>query len=136
MATTPAPTVWPTISSADAEATIRFAVDALGFRETLVVRDDADPSTIVHSQLSWPPGGGVMISSAGTGSLQRAPSGGCVYLVVESDADVDRVHAAALAAGATELLAPVDQDYGGRGSTVQDSIGNVWSVGSYRGEPR
>jgi uncharacterized glyoxalase superfamily protein PhnB len=27
-----------------------------------------------------------------------------------------------------------DQDYGGRGGTVADAEGNLWSFGDYRGE--
>lgn len=136
MAQTPEPTVWPTITSADAEATIRFAIDGLGFEEVLVVRDEDNPSTIHHSQLAWPPGGGVMISSASRGALELPPTPAAVYLVTVGDAEVDATHSRAMKAGATELLAPVDQDYGGRGATVADAQGNVWSIGSYRGEPR
>jgi uncharacterized glyoxalase superfamily protein PhnB len=53
--------------------------------------------------------------------------------VVATDADVDDVYARALAAGATEALAPADQDYGGRSATVRDAEGNQWSFGSYAG---
>lgn len=56
------------------------------------------------------------------------------YLVLPADADVDRVHAQALAHGATTVREPADMDYGGRGSTVADAEGNQWSLGSYRGE--
>lgn len=56
------------------------------------------------------------------------------YLVVPSDADVDRVHQQALANGFTEDRAPEEMDYGGRGSTVRDPEGNVWSLGSYQGD--
>jgi uncharacterized glyoxalase superfamily protein PhnB len=32
-----------------------------------------------------------------------------------------------------KLVQPVrDEDYGGRGGTVADAEGNLWSVGSYR----
>ena len=136
MAHTPSPNVWPCIISADAESTIRFAIDALGFEEVLVVRDEDRPGVVVHSQLSWPPGGGVMVSSVGTGSLAKTVAPASLYLVVETAEDVDRVHRQAIGAGAVEALAPADQDYGGRGSTVTDDQGNTWSVGSYRGEPR
>jgi uncharacterized glyoxalase superfamily protein PhnB len=29
---------------------------------------------------------------------------------------------------------PVDQDYGGRGCTLADADGNLWSFGTYRPE--
>jgi uncharacterized glyoxalase superfamily protein PhnB len=48
--------------------------------------------------------------------------------------DPDAVYERALAAGATVLRQIRDEDYGGRGFTVQDPEGNQWSFGSYRGE--
>ena len=42
--------------------------------------------------------------------------------------DVDAVHKAALAAGATELRAPEDQFYGDRTATVEDPWGHRWAV--------
>ena len=46
--------------------------------------------------------------------------------------DPDGAHDAALAAGGRSLRAPVDQDYGGRGASVADPEGNVWSFGDYQ----
>jgi uncharacterized glyoxalase superfamily protein PhnB len=39
-----------------------------------------------------------------------------------------------LAAGATVVREMRDEDYGSRGFSVADPEGNVWSVGTYRGE--
>ncbi len=50
--------------------------------------------------------------------------------------DVDATYDRAVAAGATVLAAPVDRDHGGREFTLADPEGNLWSIGSYRGEPR
>jgi uncharacterized glyoxalase superfamily protein PhnB len=47
---------------------------------------------------------------------------------------VDRLFERAVAAGATVVRPPTDQDYGGRGCTLRDPEGNQWSFGSYRGE--
>ena len=57
---TPAPQVWPTLRAHDARALIRFLVDAFGFEETVVY---GDGDRVDHAQLSWPPGGGIMLGS-------------------------------------------------------------------------
>ena len=135
----PAPTVWPSLRYSDAPAAIRFIVDVLGFRETLVVRGEdggEDGGAVQHCQLDWPAGGGVMLGSAdrqSTHSGVPADAGG-LYVVTASDTDVDAVFERALAAGATAVREPTDEDYGGRGCTLVDPWGVHWSFGSYRGE--
>jgi uncharacterized glyoxalase superfamily protein PhnB len=86
--------------------------------------------------MDWPPGGGVMFGSADPHDASRVESAGRAqcYCVTETDEDVDRIHAQAVAAGATSVRPPEDQDYGGRGCTLRDPEGNLWSFGSYRGE--
>ncbi|UJH70366.1 hypothetical protein [Ornithinimicrobium sp. INDO-MA30-4] len=75
-----------------------------------------------------------MVSSAGrAGNLfaQRPTGVGSVYVVTaEPDAAFER----AIAAGAASFSAMEDQGYGGRGGTVIDAEGNLWSFGDYRGE--
>jgi uncharacterized glyoxalase superfamily protein PhnB len=59
-------------------------------------------------------------------------STGC-YVVTD---DPDGLFARAVAAGA-EVLRPLeDTDYGSREFAVRDPEGNLWSFGTYRGEPR
>ena len=57
----PAPQVWPTLRARDARALIRFLVEAFGFEETAVY---GEGDLVAHAQLSWPPGGGIMLGSA------------------------------------------------------------------------
>ena len=61
----PPPTVWPALRARDARRLIRFLVDALGFEETVVYGDQPDGSgdTVVHAELAWPLGGGIMLGS-------------------------------------------------------------------------
>src|ERR1700704_4164094 len=61
MPSTPEPQVWPTLRARDARALIRFLVDAFGFEETAAY---GDGDHVAHAQLSWPPGGGIMLGSA------------------------------------------------------------------------
>lgn len=130
------PQLYLTVSFADVEAGIRF-LTAVGFTEKAIYRDEADPSVVVHAQFDWRDNGGVMFGTADRpdSEFSKGTGTGRCYCVVATDADVDRVHAAALAAGATSAREPVDEDYGGRGCAVRDAEGNLWSFGSYPGQP-
>ena len=126
-------TVWPCLVYEDAPEAIRFLVDAFGFEERVVVKDDDDPSVIVHAELRWPEGGGVMLGTVGHGSvLDRRPAGGgAAYVVTDRP---DEIHDRAIAAGAKVLQGLTDEDYGSRGFTLSDPEGTIWSFGTYRGE--
>jgi uncharacterized glyoxalase superfamily protein PhnB len=135
----PPPQVWPTLRARDARGLIRFLVDAFGFEETVVYGDQPDGSgdVVVHAQLSWPEGGGIMLGSAGGDHIADPalvqPGSTACYVVT---ADPDAVHARAVAAGA-EITQPLHEtDYGSRDFAARDPEGNRWSFGTYRGEPR
>ncbi|MCW7987565.1 glyoxalase [Streptomyces platensis subsp. clarensis] len=131
--TTPAPQVWPTLRARDARALIRFLVDAVGFEETVV---HGEGERVEHAQLSWPEGGGIMLGSVKEAEDDRWPLrpgtfGG--YVVTDRP---DELCARARAAGAEIIAEPADTDYGSREFGVRDPEGNLWSFGTYRGEPR
>jgi uncharacterized glyoxalase superfamily protein PhnB len=134
----PPPQVWPTLRARDARGLIRFLVAAFGFQEVVAWGDQPDGSgdVVVHAQLAWPEGGGVMLGSARDTAEDRWPvqpgSTGC-YVVT---ADPDAVYARAVAAGA-EITDPLHEtDYGSRDFAARDPEGNRWNFGTYRGEPR
>ena len=54
---------------------------------------------------------------------------GHFYLYV---GDVDDVYQRALAAGATSLDKPADQEWGDRSGGVKDPFGNVWYIATYK----
>jgi uncharacterized glyoxalase superfamily protein PhnB len=134
MAATPAPQVWPSLRARDARALIRFLVDAFGFEETVVY---GDGDRVDHAQLSWPPGGGIMLGSAreddsaAVGTTNPGAFG--AYVVTD---EPDALYERAKAAGAEIISAPHDTDYGSRDFAARDPEGNRWSFGTYRGEPR
>jgi uncharacterized glyoxalase superfamily protein PhnB len=133
---TPPPTVWPTLRAKDARALIAFLVDVLGFEETAVF---GDGDVVQHAQLSWPAGGGIMMGSERDtpDDIWKLPVGGFgAYAVAEDAAAVDAVHSRAVAAGADILRPPHTTDYGSYEVAVRDPEGNLWSIGTYRGEPR
>ncbi|GAA0733373.1 VOC family protein [Dactylosporangium roseum] len=128
---TPPPQVWPTLRATDARGLIRFLVDVFGFEET-VVHGDGD--VVEHAQLSWPLGGGIMLGSDREGTVWSLRPGtfGC-YVVCDNP---DELHSRAKTAG-TEIIEELhDTDYGSRSFSVRDPEGNLWSFGTYRGEPR
>jgi uncharacterized glyoxalase superfamily protein PhnB len=119
---------WPTLTFTDAQAGIAW-LTAVGFSEREVHRDPADSSVVVHAEMRWPSGGGVMFGSHRPNpDWPTRPGTGSTYLVTD---DVDGVFTAAVEAGATPLREPRDEAYGGRGATVTDPEGNLWSFGSY-----
>jgi uncharacterized glyoxalase superfamily protein PhnB len=124
------PTVWPTLRATDANALIDFLTSVFGFTATAVFRDG---DIVEHAQLSWPEGGGIMLGSdrPGTAWTQRPGTGGA-YVVTDR---VDEIHDRAVAAGARIIQPPENPDYGGRTFSCADLEGNLWSFGSYRGEP-
>ena len=132
------PTVFHSLSYADAPAAVEFLAAAFGFVANGVYTDETDPTLVVHAQMDWPPGGGIMLGSsrnrAGDEAWVDSTGRSQCYCVTETDEDVDRIHAQAVVAGATSVRAPEDQGYGGRGCTLRDPEGNQWSFGSYRGE--
>jgi uncharacterized glyoxalase superfamily protein PhnB len=121
-------TVFHSLSFRDAKAAASF-LEAVGFTRAAVYADEANPGRVFHAQYDWGDHGAVMF-----GSSDDATGHGQCYVVVDTDEEVDAVHAKAMAAGAASVRPPEDQDYGGRGCTVRDAEGNQWSFGSYPGE--
>lgn len=130
--TPPAPTVWHCFRCSDARAVIDWLVEALGFVETV---SHAEDGRIVHAELLWPEGGGIMLGDQrpGPDDPHAMPPGTGLAYVVTADADV--VYERARAAGAEIVMELHDTDYGDHTFSARDPEGNVWSVGQYRGEP-
>jgi uncharacterized glyoxalase superfamily protein PhnB len=129
----PPPQVWPTLRARDALALIRFLVDVVGFEETVVY---ADGDQVHHAQLSWPPGGGVMLGSS-RGDPDDAwalvPGSFGAYVVTD---EPDALFARVRDGGAEIVDGLHETDYGSRDFAIRDPEGNRWSFGTYRGEPR
>lgn len=137
--TPPPPTVWPTLRAKDARGMIRFLVEGFGFQEVVAWGDQPDGSGefVVHAQLAWPLGGGVMLGSARPAEADdpwpQQPGTFAAYVVCD---EPDALFEKAVAAGATVLQGLHDTDYGSRDFSVRDPEGNLWAFGTYRGEPR
>ncbi len=126
--------VWPCVNYVDARAAIRFLTEAFGFVETLSVPGDSE-DVVVHAELRWPEGGGVMLGTANRPDSefsQLPTSSASLYVVTD---DPHAVYASATKAGAKVVSEMRDEDYGSTGFSVADPEGNLWSFGTYRGEP-
>lgn len=132
-ASTPPPQVWPALRAADAPALIDFLDRAFGFVPVAVHVDDAT-GLVMHAELIWPLGGGIMLGSVRPDDGDRWPVGpgsfGC-YVVTDNP---DALHDRAVAAGARIVVPLADLDYGSREFQAADPEGNRWSFGTYRGE--
>jgi uncharacterized glyoxalase superfamily protein PhnB len=126
---TPAPQVWPTLRARDARALIRFLVDVVGFDETAVY---GEGDVVHHAQLSWPLGGGIMLGSERDDAWALRAGTFGAYVVAD---DIDGLYQRVTAAGADIIRKPEDTDYGSREFALRDPEGNLWSFGTYRGEP-
>jgi uncharacterized glyoxalase superfamily protein PhnB len=130
--TPPPPNVWPTLRANDAHGLINFLTEALGFEATVVY---AEGDTVHHAELSWLPGGGVMLGSAKPDDPNRVTMPGNFSAYVVTD-DPDALYARAVAHGAKVTHELHDTDYGSRDFAVEDPEGNHWSFGTYPGAPR
>lgn len=120
---------WQTLTVRDADRMMAW-LGAIGFTEHATYRDESDPTVVVHAEWVWSGGGGIMFGSERDDAVGSSAAGSAAcYLVTD---DPDALFDAAVAAGASVVRAMVDEDYGGRGGTVQDPEGNSWSFGSYQ----
>ena len=111
---------------------IDWLVGTLGFVETAAY---SEGEKIVHAELLWPEGGGVMLGDdrPGPDDPHASPPGSGLAYVVTADADA--VYRRAESAEAEIVLEIHDTDYGDRTFSARDPEGNVWSVGQYLGAP-
>jgi uncharacterized glyoxalase superfamily protein PhnB len=123
-------TVIPAIRISNRD-TIAFYEQAFGAQVASLHPETGD--NVDHAELTID-GAMFMCGTGREGSLDQPAGGSSTYWVLDADDQVDAMHARALEAGATELFAPYDADYGGRHATVRDPDGNAWSFGTYRPE--
>ncbi|MGN7248956.1 VOC family protein [Janibacter anophelis] len=120
--------IWTGMTATGPRALRAWLVE-LGFIEGVLVEDG---DLVHHSEMLWPEGGRVMISSGRTDDPHfTTPVGGAmVYVVTDRP---DEVHERAQALGATVTRPLEDTDDGSRGFSILDPEGNSWSFGTYAG---
>jgi PhnB protein len=119
--------VTPYLVAADGPALLEFANKAFGAEE--VFRTET-PRGGVHGEVRI---GDSMLMIGGGIPGRKFPGTlhpNAVHLYVE---DADAVFQKAMAAGATLIDEPRDQDYGERSATVKDAAGNFWYIATHKG---
>ncbi|HEX9995272.1 MAG TPA: VOC family protein [Acidimicrobiales bacterium] len=124
------PRVIPYLSIDGAAEAIRFYCDVLGATER--VRMDAPGGKVGHAELDVD-GSVIMLADSFPDMSPPTPRalGGTPVTLMVYVADVDAVHARALAAGATEVSPVQDQFYGDRSGQFEDPFGHRWHVASH-----
>lgn len=110
-------TVTPYIVAEPAVELIDFVKEAFGAVESFRAKGSAGG---LHCEVSI--GDSIVMIGGGPGFTPRPVA---IHLYVE---DVDGVYARAVAAGATSLVEPSDQEYGERLAGIKDIGGNEWYI--------
>ena len=119
--------VTPYLVAEDGNALIDFAKQAFGAEELLRVKTP----TGVHGEVRI---GDSMMMIGGGVAQKEFPATlhpNALHVYVQ---DADAVCKNAVAAGATLVDEPRDQEYGERSATVKDAAGNFWYIATHKGE--
>jgi PhnB protein len=121
-------TVTPYLIAKDGPALIEFAKQAFGAEETFRI---VGPAGGLHAEARI--GDSMLMMGGGIpeNEFRLTPNTHALHLYVE---DADAVCAKAVAAGATLIDAPRDQEYGERSASVKDPAGNIWYIATHKGE--
>ncbi|MEO6999003.1 MAG: VOC family protein [Terracoccus sp.] len=121
--------IWVGLSYDDPHAA-RTWLGRLGFTEGDLIEDS--DGHVQHSEMLWPEGGRVMVSSRAKIDDTFVSGSGAATVYVVCD-DPDAVYARAEGLGARVVRPMEDTDYGSRGFSIEDAEGNSWSFGTYAG---
>lgn len=127
-------TMISTMRYRDANAAVEWLCRAFGFKEHAVFK--GKDGKVVHAELAFGNGMIMLGPDAETAfskfmTMPAKTGGKCtqtIYVIVK---DPDAHCEQAKTAGADILMAPKDQDYGGRDYSARDPEGHVWSFGTY-----
>jgi PhnB protein len=120
--------VTPYLVAANGHSLIDFVKEAFGAEEMLRVET---PVGGVHGEVRI---GDSMLMMGGGIPGKKFPGSlhpNALHVYVE---DADAVTRQAVAAGATLIDEPRDQEYGERSGTVKDAAGNYWYIATHKGE--
>ncbi len=117
-------TVTPYITTEKVLEMLDFMKTAFGAEETFRTMGGAGG---YHIEVRL---GDTMLMIGGGGSYKGPGHPTSLHMYVP---DVDAAFERALAAGATSVMPPTDQDYGDRDSALKDAFGNEWYLATHKG---
>jgi len=122
-------TIFAYLSYRDAPAAIEW-LEAIGFH--VVTRQPGEDGAVLHAELKF--GDAVVMLAKADADYTVPPrvgrsTGRGLYLHVD---DVNATFTAAVAAGATRVLAPETTEWGTERARVLDPEGHEWSFGTYK----
>ena len=126
MAETPVKELFPLLFSRNVEAIVDWAVASLDLVESWRA---SGPDGLEHAELHWGIG---KVSINVRGADQPDPPPASMSLRIDDRAEVDRLHARALAAGAT-ISQPLMESPVAYSFTARDPDGNEWWVNAETG---
>lgn len=127
--------VIPCLAYREAEQAIEWLCAVIGFERHAVYPGETK-GAVAHAELRLGDGM-IMLGTVNDGPFGRhirqpqdldSKETQAPYVVV---ADVDAVHARAVEAGAEIVIPLTEESYGGKGFTMRDLEGHLWSIGSY-----
>lgn len=110
--------VMPYLILKDGFGFIEFAKNILSATEAAIYR--TEDGGLMHGEIMI--GDSKIMIGEASDKWPASPAGMFIYV-----ADVDKTYAEALAAGASSIMEPVNQDYG-RSGGIKDSWGNTWWI--------
>jgi len=121
MAVQPIPDGFHTVTPYLVVKGVSKLIDFLGqaFGATLVHKTAMPDGTVMHAQVKI--GDSFVMMGEAPDEKQVMPA--MIYLYVP---DTDALYKRALEAGATSIMAPMDQFYGDRNAGLKDACGNQW----------
>jgi PhnB protein len=120
--------VTPYLVAEDGPALLEFTKQAFGAEETFRT---VGPAGGLHGEVRI--GDSMLMVGGGIPGkeFKATPKTHALHIYVE---DADAVCKKALAAGATLIDEPRDQEYGERSGSVKDPAGNIWYIATHKGE--
>lgn len=121
-------TVTPYLIAQDGPALMEFAKEAFGAEETFRTVGSAGG---LHGEMRI--GDSMLMMGGGIPGreFRATPNTHALHIYVE---DADAICKQAVAAGATWIEQPRDQEYGERSGSVKDPAGNYWYIATQKGE--
>jgi PhnB protein len=120
-------TVTPYLVAEDGPALVEFAKQAFGAEERFRGTGGAGG---LHAEIQI--GDSILMMGGGIPGREFRATANTTALHVYVE-DADAVYRKALAAGATSISGPADQEYGERSAGIKDPAGNYWYIATHKG---